>query len=100
MLSNKSISKRELLLLAFAAVVGIIVMPCLNAFVPPSSFFHVSNFSINIYGKYLCYAVLAIGVNLLWCYTGLLSLCQALLFSLGGLCACILLLFLLGQVCT
>src|SRR5437016_10718747 len=84
MLSNKSISKRELLLLAMAAVIGIVVLPCLNAFVPPANFFHVSNFSINIYGKYLCYAILAIGVDLLWGYTGLLSLGQALFFSLGG----------------
>ena len=39
---------------------------------------------INVYGKYLCYAILAISVDLLWGYTGLLSLGQALFFSLGG----------------
>ena len=38
---------------------------------------HVSNFTINLYGKYLCYAILAISVDLLWGYTGLLSLGQA-----------------------
>src|SRR5437762_14219624 len=80
---NAAISKRELLLLAIAALIGIVLLPCLNAFVPPTSFWHVSNFSINVYGKYLCYAVLAIGVNLLWGYTGLLSLGQALFFALG-----------------
>ena len=62
--------KRELWCIAVAAVIGIIVLPCLNAFVPPDNFFHVSNFSVNIYGKYLCYAVLALSVNLLWGYTG------------------------------
>jgi ABC-type branched-subunit amino acid transport system permease subunit len=41
------------------------------------SFLHVSDFSINLYGKYLCYAILAISVDLLWGYTGLLSLGQA-----------------------
>ena len=44
----------------------------------------ISNFTINLWGKYLCYAVLAISVDLLWGYTGLLSLGQALFFSLGG----------------
>jgi urea transport system permease protein len=81
--------KRELWCIAVAAVIGIIVLPCLNAFVPPDNFFHVSNFSVNIYGKYLCYAVLALSVNLLWGYTGLLSLGQALFFaSADTLSAC------------
>src|SRR6185503_14013226 len=71
-------SKKELLALGVFAFVGLVVLPCLNAFVPPTSLFHISNFTISLYGKYLCYAVLAIGVNLLWGYTGLLSLGQAL----------------------
>jgi urea ABC transporter permease protein UrtC len=44
----------------------------------------VSNFTINLWGKYLCYGLLAISVDMLWGYTGLLSLGQALFFSLGG----------------
>src|SRR5258708_34677715 len=99
MLSNKTISKRELLFLAIAACVGIVVLPCLNAFAPSTSFFHVSNFSINIWGKYLCYAVLAIGVNLLWGYTGLLSLGQALFFSLGGYALGMHLMLMIGKLC-
>src|SRR5216684_2996232 len=70
--------------LAIAAVVVIVILPGLNAFTPPGTVLHVSNFSINLYGKYLCYAILAISVDLLWGYTGLLSLGQALFFSLGG----------------
>jgi urea transport system permease protein len=97
-MSNKSISKHELLFLALAALIGIVVLPCLNAFVPPESFFHVSNFSINVYGKYLCYAVLAIGVNLLWGYTGLLSLGQALFFSLGGYALGMHLMLMIGKL--
>ena len=92
------IPKRELLFVALAALIGIVVLPCLNAFVPETSFFHVSNFSINIYGKYLCYAVLAIGVNLLWGYTGLLSLGQALFFSLGGYCLGMHLMLMIGKL--
>jgi len=62
----------------------VLVVPALNALTPPSSFFHISNFSVNLYGKYLCYAILAISVDMLWGYTGLLSLGQALFFTLGG----------------
>jgi urea transport system permease protein len=67
-----------------AAVVFIVVLPCLNAFTAPENALHVSNFTINLYGKYLSYAILAISVDMLWGYTGLLSLGQALFFSLGG----------------
>lgn len=66
------------------ALLVIGVFPCLNAFTVDTSWLHVSNFTINLYGKYLCYAMLAISVDLLWGYTGLLSLGQALFFALGG----------------
>jgi urea transport system permease protein len=39
---------------------------------------------INMLGRYMCYAIMAVGLDLLWGYTGILSLCQALFFSLGG----------------
>ena len=92
------LSKREMTVIAVLALVGLVVLPCLNAFVPPDTFFHVSNFSLSIYGKYLCYAVLAIGVNLLWGYTGLLSLGQALFFSLGGYALGMHLMLLIGKL--
>jgi urea transport system permease protein len=84
MTPQRNFHRGEAWCLAVAALVGLVVLPCLNAFVPPTSAFHVSNFALALYGKYLCYAVLALGVNLLWGYTGLLSLGQALFFSLGG----------------
>src|SRR5882672_8642271 len=90
--------KRELLLVAIAAFIGLVVLPCLNAFVPPDTFFHVSNFTLTLYGKYLCYSVLAIGVNLLWGYTGLLSLGQALFFSLGGYALGMHLMLMIGRL--
>jgi len=66
------------------ALIAIVVVPCLNVFVPESSFFHISNFTVNLWGKYFCYAILAITIDLLWGYTGLLSLGQCLYFTLGG----------------
>ncbi len=67
----------SLIIAAFA--LGLIVLvPALNAYG------HLSDFTLNLWGKYLCYALLAISVDLLWGYTGLLSLGQALFFALGG----------------
>ena len=66
------------------ALLFLVVLPALNAYTAEGSWLHVSNFTITVYGKYLCYAMLAISVDLLWGYTGLLSLGQALFFALGG----------------
>jgi urea transport system permease protein len=68
----------ELCGVALIALVLIVLLPLLNAKGV------VANYTINLWGKYLCYALLAISVDLLWGYTGLLSLGQALFFSLGG----------------
>ena len=81
---QRKTSNLEIWLVLAVALLVIVVLPCLNAFTPVNSGLHVSNFTITIYGKYLCYAMLAISVDLLWGYTGLLSLGQALFFTLGG----------------
>jgi urea transport system permease protein len=76
--------KRECLIVGLLAFIGLVLLPCLNAFTSPDSALHVSTFTLSLYGKYLTYAVLALGINLLWGYTGILSLGQCLFFSLGG----------------
>lgn len=68
----------ELTAISVAALFLIVGFPALHAFGL------VSTFTISLWGKYLCYALLAMSVNLLWGYTGLLSLGQALFFALGG----------------
>src|SRR6187397_240464 len=81
-------AKLELICLIGAALLLIVILPALNA--TPAmvhgapNFWHVGNFTLNLWGKYLCYAVLALAVDLLWGHTGLLSLGQALFFALGG----------------
>lgn len=75
---SRTPKKVELWVAGAIAVFLIVVLPGLNMMGA------VSNFTINLYGKYLCYAILAISVDMLWGYTGLLSLGQALFFSLGG----------------
>ena len=61
-----------------------IVVPILNQVVPASSAFHLSAYGLTLIGKYLCYAMLALAVDLIWGYCGILSLGHAAFFSLGG----------------
>jgi urea transport system permease protein len=69
--------------LAILALVAI-AMPFLNQVVPASSAFHFSVFGVTLIGKYLCYGMLALAVDLIWGYCGILSLGHAAFFALGG----------------
>jgi urea transport system permease protein len=84
--------KIEFAIAAAIAVFLVVVLPLLNAQGL------VSNFTINLWGKYLCYALLAISVDLLWGYTGLLSLGQALFFGLGGYMLGMHLMLMIGEL--
>src|SRR5258708_28880241 len=95
---QKSFRQAELWGIAIGALIILVVLPALNAFVPENSVFHVSDFTINLYGKYLCYAVLAISVDLLCGYTGLLSLGQCLFFALGGYAFGMHLMLMIGKL--
>ncbi len=55
-----------------------------NLVIPESSFLHVSTYSITLLGKYLCYALLALSVDVIWGYCGILSLGHGAFFALGG----------------
>lgn len=90
--------RTELWVAGAIAFVLLILMPALNAWTPEDSLFHVSNFTINVWGKYLAYGILAISVDLLWGFTGLLSLGQALFFSLGGYMMGMHLMLMIGKL--
>jgi len=61
-----------------------ILVPVLNLLVAESSAFHVSTYVVTLLGKYLCYALLAIALDLVWGYGGILSLGHGVFFALGG----------------
>ena len=65
-------------------LVVMIVVPVLNMVVPETSFLHLSTYSVTLLGKYLTYALLAISVDLVWGYLGILSLGHGAFFALGG----------------
>jgi urea transport system permease protein len=62
----------------------LVVMPILHLALPAGHPLHVSSFWITLAGKFMCYAVLALAMDLIWGYTGILSLGQGLFFALGG----------------
>src|ERR1700675_794828 len=70
-------------LLGAAAVLVVAALPALNA-LPPGSPFRISNFTLNLFGKFLAYAILALGIDLIWGYTGVLSLGHGVFFGLGA----------------
>ncbi len=63
---------------------AVILVPILNLLVPASSPFHISTFMVSLFGKYLCYALLALSVDLIWGFAGILSLGHGAFFALGG----------------
>ncbi|RTL28922.1 MAG: urea ABC transporter permease subunit UrtC [Burkholderiales bacterium] len=68
-----------------AAVVAVLVLaPVLNLLVSPDSAFHLSDYALALIGKIMCYAICALAMDLIWGYTGILSLGHGLFFALGG----------------
>lgn len=61
-----------------------ILVPAANLWLPESSAFHLSTYTVTLLGKYLCYALLALAIDLVWGYCGILSLGHGAFFALGG----------------
>ena len=58
--------------------------PLLNLVVPDTSIFHMSDYAVALVGRIMCYAICALAMDLIWGYTGILSLGHGLFFALGG----------------
>jgi len=71
---------------AWLAAVALLclLVPLLNLVVPASSMFHMSDFAVALVGKIMCFAICALAMDLIWGYTGILSLGHGLFFALGG----------------
>ena len=70
----------------FLALLGAftISIPVLNLLVPAGSALHVSTYLVALFGKYVCYGLLALSIDLIWGYVGILSLGHGAFFALGG----------------
>nr|WP_315243522.1 urea ABC transporter permease subunit UrtC [uncultured Albidiferax sp.] len=67
-----------------ALIVVCAVAPLLNLVVPVDSIWHMSDYAIGLVGKIMCYAIAALAMDLIWGYTGILSLGHGMFFALGG----------------
>ena len=69
-----------------AMLVLVVLVPVLNRALPPDSPFAVPDYLVPLLGKYLCFAMLALSLDLIWGYAGILSLGHGAFFALGGYC--------------
>ena len=67
-----------------ALIVVCAVAPVLNLWVPEGHALHLSDYAVRLLGKIMCYAICALAMDLIWGYTGILSLGHGLFFALGG----------------
>ncbi|HZF82239.1 MAG TPA: urea ABC transporter permease subunit UrtC [Burkholderiaceae bacterium] len=67
-----------------ALIVVCALAPVLNLAVPAGTAFHMSDYAVALVGKIMCYAICALAMDLIWGYTGILSLGHGLFFALGG----------------
>ena len=67
----------------FTGFLLLIFVPLLNL-LPQDSLFYISDFTLNLFGKYFAFAILALGIDLIWGYTGVLSLGHGVFFGLGA----------------
>jgi urea transport system permease protein len=81
----KGVDRRLRWFIALVLAVGIVPV-LLNLTMPAGSAFHVPSWMLQLVGKYLCYAALALALDLVWGYCGILSLGHGAFFALGGYC--------------
>jgi urea transport system permease protein len=82
-LLTRSLNRSATVFLLVVAAIGI-VLPLSNLLLPESSPLQVPTYLISLFGKYLCYAILALSIDLIWGYCGILSLGHGAFFALGG----------------
>ncbi|RKT58101.1 amino acid/amide ABC transporter membrane protein 2 (HAAT family) [Azonexus fungiphilus] len=79
-----ALDRKAWIALAVFLALALVVVPVLNLALPPESVFHVSAYAITLIGKIMCYALVAVAMDLIWGYGGILSLGHGLFFALGG----------------
>jgi len=79
----RSLDRSAMIFLIIVAAIAVVV-PILNLAVPQSSVLHMPTYLVALFGKYICYALLALSIDLIWGYCGILSLGHGAFFALGG----------------
>ena len=80
----KLYSGKAWLALGIFALIVVVILPALNLYTSADHPLHVSGYIINLLGKIMCYMMVALAMDLIWGYTGILSLGHGVFFALGG----------------
>jgi urea transport system permease protein len=78
------LSPKGWLSFATALLVICLLAPILNLWVPEGQVLHLSDYAVGLLGKFMCYAICALAMDLIWGFAGILSLGHGLFFALGG----------------
>jgi urea transport system permease protein len=84
MIARRLYGPRGWAILGIFAAIVFVLLPVLNLYVKADSPFHVSAYWVTLLGKIMCYAMVAVAMDLIWGYAGILSLGHGLFFALGG----------------
>ena len=79
----RMLDRGSVMFLSTLCALGILI-PLSNLLLPETSVFHVPTYLVPLLGKYVCYAILALSIDLIWGYCGILSLGHGAFFALGG----------------
>jgi urea transport system permease protein len=79
----RALDRGTVLFIVLLAAIAVAV-PALDLLAPPTSPFYLSTYFVALFGKYICYAILALALDLIWGYCGILSLGHGAFFALGG----------------
>jgi urea transport system permease protein len=80
---TRSLDRGATVFLIVVAALGVLI-PLSNLLLPEGFFLHVPTYLVALWGKYVCYAILALAIDLIWGYCGILSLGHGAFFALGG----------------
>src|ERR1700716_237237 len=80
---TRSLDRSATIFIVVVAALGVLI-PLSNLLLPAGSVFQVPTYLVALFGKYACYAILALSIDLIWGYCGILSLGHGAFFALGG----------------
>ena len=80
---TRSLDRSATVFLLVVAAFGVLI-PLSNLLLPAGSMLQVPTYLVALFGKYVCYAILALAIDLIWGYCGILSLGHGAFFALGG----------------
>lgn len=79
-----ALDRKTAIAIALFLAVTLVLVPVLHVALPADSPFYISTYAITLVGKIMCYAIVAVAMDLIWGYGGILSLGHGIFFALGG----------------